>query len=312
MVQPTNTFDAFDAVGNREDLTNIIYNISPTDKPFMTSIGRTPVTNILHEWQTDAFATVNSTNAQIQGDDRTGGTITATSRLQNRTQISDKVITIAGTQDASNPAGRGQELSYQISKNGNELSRDMEAILTRNQAIVTGNSTSASRLRSLEAWYTSNTSRGTSGSNGSTTAAATDGDQRALTENLLKTVLQTIFTAGGNPNMLMCGGINKQKISGFSGNATRMEDAEDQKLVTSIDIYVSDFGTLRVVPNRFQRERTLHILETDLWATGFLRPFKQAELSKTGDAEKRLLNAEYTLESRNQAGSGVVADLTTS
>ncbi len=312
MAQPTETFDAFDAVGNREDLTNIIYNISPTTKPFMSSIGRTPVSNTLHEWQTDSFAAVSTSNSAIQGDDKAGEAIAATSRLQNRTQISDKVIVIAATQDAMNPAGRGEETAYQVAKKGNELSRDMEAIMTRNQASGTGNSTSAATARSLESWYTSNTSRGSSGANGSTSAAATDGDQRALTEDLVKGILQEIFTEGGEPDMIMCGPVNKQKVSGFSGNATRMEDAEDQKLVTSIDIYVSDFGSLRVVPNRFQRERTLHILQTDMWATGFLRPFQDDELSKTGDSEKRLLIAEWTLESRNQAASGVVADLTTS
>jgi len=312
MAQPTNTFDAFDATGNREDLTNIIYNIAPTATPFVSGIGTTPVSNILHEWQTDTLDTASSTNAQIQGDDKTGGAITATSRLTNRTQISDKVVTIAGTQRASDPAGRGDELGYQVALKGAALKRDIESAATGNNAAVTGNSTLASRARTLEAWYTTNTSRGTSGANGSTSAAATDGNQRTLTENLLKGVLQDIFVQGGDPNMLMAGGVNKQRISGFSGNNSRMLDGEDQKLVTNIDIYVSDFGTMKIVPNRFQRERTLHILETDKWALGFLRPFADEELSKTGDSDKRLIITEWTLESRNQAASGVIADISTS
>ena len=312
MAQPTNTFDAFDAVGNREDLTNDIWNIAPTATPFVSGIGRTPVSNILHEWQTDTLDAASSTNAQIQGDDKTGGAITATSRLTNRTQISDKVITIAGTQQASDPAGRGDEIGYQVALKGSALKRDMESAATRNNAAVTGNSTLASRARTLEAWYTTNTSRGTSGSNGSTSVAATDGDQRVLTEILLKSVLQDIFVAGGDPNMIMVGGVNKQRISGFSGNNTRMLDGEDQKLVTNIDMYTSDFGTMTVVANRFQRERTCHILQTDMWATGFLRPFEDTPLAKTGDSEKRLIITEWTLESRNQAASGVIADLSTS
>ena len=312
MSQPTNTFDAFDAVGNREDLTNDIWNIAPTATPFVSGIGRTPVSNILHEWQTDTLDAASSTNAQIQGDDKTGGAITATSRLTNRTQISDKVITIAGTQQASDPAGRGDEIGYQVALKGSALKRDMESAATQNNAAVTGNSTLASRARTLEAWYTTNTSRGTSGSNGSTSAAATDGDQRVLTENLLKGVLQDIFVAGGEPNMIMVGGVNKQRISGFSGNNTRMLDGEDQKLVTNIDMYTSDFGTMTVVANRFQRERTAHILQMDMWATGFLRPFEDTPLAKTGDSEKRLIITEWTLESRNQAASGVIADLSTS
>ena len=312
MAQPTNTFDAFDAVGNREDLTNDIWNIAPTATPFVSGIGRTPVTNILHEWQTDTLDAASSTNAQIQGDDKTGGAITATARLNNRTQISDKVITIAGTQIASDPAGRGDELGYQVALKGSALKRDIEAAATQNNASVTGNSTLASRARTLESWYTTNTSRGTSGANGSTSAAATDGDQRKLTENLLKGILQEIFTQGGDPNMIMVGPINKQKISGFSGNNTRTLDGEDQKLVTNIDMYVSDFGTMQVVANRFQRERTAHILQMDMWATGFLRPFEDTPLAKTGDSDKRLIITEWTLESRNQAASGVIADLSTS
>jgi hypothetical protein len=312
MAQPTNTFDAFDAVGNREDLTNMIWNIAPTATPFVSGIGRTPVTNILHEWQSDTLDAASSTNAQIQGDDATGGAITPTVRLNNRTQISEKVITIAGTQIASDPAGRGDELGYQVALKGSALKRDIESAATQNNAAVTGNSTLASRARTLEAWYTTNTSRGTSGANGSTSAAATDGDQRDLTENLLKSVLQDIFVQGGEPDMIMVGGVNKQKISGFSGNNTRMADGEDQKLVTNIDIYTSDFGTMKVIANRFQRERTAHILQTDMWATGFLRPFADTPLAKTGDSEKRLINTEWTLESRNQAASGVIADLSTS
>lgn len=312
MAQPTNTFDTFETVGNREDLTNIIYDISPTQTPFMSGIGRTEVSNTLHEWQTDTLASASTANRRIQGDDKSGAALTATTRAQNRTQISDKTVIVTGTAQAMDPAGRQDELSYQVMKGAAEVKRDMEKIMTGNQAIVTGNSTLASALRSLESWYTSNTSRGTSGSNGSTTAAATDGDQRDISEDLLKDVLQQIFTNGGEPNMIMAGGINKQKISAFAGNATRNIEGKDETLFTAVDMYVSDFDTLRIAPNRFQRERTVHVLQTDLWGTGFLRPFFEVELAKTGDSDKRLVGAEYTLEARNQAGSGVIADLSTS
>ena len=129
---------------------------------------------------------------------------------------------------------------------------------------------------------------------------------------MLKDVLEKIFTSGGNPNTIMLGPINKQKLSGFNGNATRFEDSGDATLHTAIDLYVSDFGTLRVMPNRFQRERTVHVLQPDLWAMSFLRPFQTQEVANTGDAEKRTLIAEWTLESRNEAASGVIADVSTS
>lgn len=313
MTQPTNTFNSFDATGNREDLSDAIYNISPTDTPFISMIGRTPATNTTHEWQTDSLAAVSTSNARIEGLDFSGQSITATSRLSNRTQISYKDIVISNTQRAVNPAGRDDELGYQVAKKGLELRRDLEAIATRNQGFVAASTAAAGKARTLEAWYSTNDSRGSSGSDGTSTgAAATDGTQRAFTEALLKDVLQKVYTSGGSPTAIMCGPVNKQKLSSFSGNATRFEDSGDATLHTAVDIYVSDFGTLRVVPNRFQRERTVHVLQPDMWAMSFLRPFQTQDVARTGDAEKKTLIAEWTLESRNQAASGVVADVTTS
>ena len=171
MALVTNSFTTFTAVGNREDLTNIIYDISPTETPFTSSIGRVPVTATLHEWQTDSLAAASTANRQLQGDTSTAAAVTATTRPQNRTQISNKIFAITGTQEAVDKAGRNSEIAYQVEKQGRELKRDIEKIVTGNQAIAAGGSTTAPALRSLEAWYTSNTSRGTSGANGSTTAA---------------------------------------------------------------------------------------------------------------------------------------------
>ena len=174
MTQPTNTFDSYDAIGNREDLSDIIYNISPTETPFMTLAQKGRATNTLHEWQTDSLAAASTSNAAIEGDDASGGALTATTRVNNRTQISQKTVVVSNTQNAINTAGRAQELAYQKVKASQELKRDMEAILTGNQASVTGDSTTARKLRSLEAWYSTNTSRGSGGASGSTTTAATD------------------------------------------------------------------------------------------------------------------------------------------
>lgn len=312
MAQPANTFNSFDATGNREDLTNFIYDVSPRATPFMSMIGRTPVKDVKHEWQTDSLDAASTSNAAIQGIDFAGDGITATTRLSNETQISDKMIVISNTQRAVDPAGRADELAYQVARKGLELRRDIEQTVTRNQKFVVGSTSVAAEARTLEAWYATNDSRGTSGADGNSTAIATDGDQRALTETLLKNVLQLTFTAGGDPDTIMCGPVNKQKISAFSGNATRFEDSEDATLHTSIDIYKSDFGSLKVIPNRRQRERTIHVLQTDMWAMGFLRPFHTQDIAATGDAEKRTILAEWTLESRNEAASGVIADVSTS
>ena len=307
----TNTFLTFSAIGNREDLSDQIYNISPTDTPFQAAIDKNKATAVLHEWQTDALAAA-AANAQLEGDEITFGAVTATSRINNRCQISRKTVIVSGTQDAVNSAGRKKEMVYQLMLRSKELRRDMEFVLTNNQAPVTGDSTTARALRPLVGWYATNDSRGASGADGSTSAAATDGTQRALTETLLKTVIQNCWTAGGEPDTIMTGAFNKTVISGFTGNNTRTQDTSDKKLIAAIDVYVSDFGTHKIVPNRFSRARDVHVLDTSLWALSTLRPIQTVDLAKTGDATKGAVLCEYTLESRNEAGSGVVADCTTS
>jgi len=307
----TNTFLTFSAIGNREDLSDMIYNISPTETPFMGAIGKTTASAVLHEWQTDALAAAGA-NAQLEGDETSFGAVTATSRLGNRCQISSKSVVVSGTQDEVKKAGRTREMTYQLMLRSKELRNDQEFTLTNNQAPVVGNSTTARALRPLCSWYTTNDSRGASGADGSTTTAATDGTQRALTESLCKTVMQNVWTAGGDVDMWMTGAFNKTVISGFSGNHTRTQDTVNKKLVTALDVYASDFGTHKIVANRFSRSRDLHMLDTSMWAMAVLRPTKTYDLAKTGDATKALVLTEYTLEARNEAASGIVADLTTS
>lgn len=313
MTQVTNAFNTFLAVGNREDLTNTIYMISPTETPFQSAIAREPATNTLHEWQTDTLATVSTSNARIQGDIKAGAVISATTRASNRTQISDKTIAITGTQLAMNPAGRENEMTMQLMKAGLEIRRDMEAAMTQNQGVVAGTTGTAPKSRSYCAWITSNDSRGANGSDGSSTgASASSGTQRTFTEALLKTVLQLCYTAGGNPDTISANVVNRQKISGFGGNQTRYGQAESRELIATVGLYVSDFGSHKVVCNRFQRERDVLVYESDKWAAAFLRPFVETELAKTGDAETKNVLAEWTLVARNQASSGIVADCTTS
>ena len=314
MAQVTNTYSTYDSVGQREDLTDIIYSISPTDTPFMSSIGKEKATAVLHEWQTDALAAAASDNYQIEGDEIAFAAPTATVRLNNRTQISRKSVIVSGTQDAVNLAGRNNELAYQISKNSKELKRDMETSLTANQAPVTGNDTTARRLGGIECWIKTNTSKGggsgadptTSGSN-----ARTDGTQRAFTESQLKDVVKKCWDEGGDPSMVMLGSFNKQKLSGFTGGSTRFDPAENKRLVAAVDIYESDFGALTVVPNRFSRSRSAYVIQPDMWGVAFLRDFQLVDLAKSGDAEKKAMLAEYTLVSKNEKASGGVFDLTT-
>ena len=313
MAQPTNTFDTYDSIGEREDLSDVIYNISPTDTPFLSSAAKVKATAVLHEWQTDSLAAASTSNAVIEGDEATLDSTSATTRLSNSCQIMDKTVVITGTQEAVDKAGRASELAYQIAKKAKELKRDMEAQITTNNAEVTGSATAAREMGSLGAWVATNDVMGTSGTSGSVgNTARTDGTQRAFTEDLLKSVIKSVWNEGGDPTMIMVGPFNKQKLSGFTGNSTRFDAGADATLYTSVDVYASDFGQLQVVPNRFSRDRDCYVLDMNYWGIAFLRDFTMHELSKTGDSEKRQLLVEATLESRNEAASGLVADLTTS
>jgi hypothetical protein len=315
----TNTFTRYSAIGIREDLSNVIYNISPEETPFIANIARENVKNTYFEWQTDALSAASASNAALEGDDISSfQAVTPTARVGNYTQISTKNVIISGTLEAVDKAGRRSELTYQLAKMGAELKRDMESALLANQAAVAGNTTTARRTAGLPAWLTSNTSFGTGGADptvGSTpTAARTDGTQRAFTETLLKEVVAEVWTSGGTPKMLMVGAFNKQAASAFSGIATKFRDVpagQQAQIIGAADVYVSDFGTINIVPNRFQRARDAFVVDPEYASLAILRPIQQTELAKTGDAEKRLMLVEYGLKVSNQAAHGIVADLTT-
>jgi hypothetical protein len=300
--------------GLREDLSNIIYNISPNDTPFMSGIGRGKATQTLHEWQTDDLADADTTNAQLQGDDiSTYAAASTTTRLGNRTQISRKTVIIDGTVEAVDKAGRKSELAYQMAKRSKELKRDIESILLTNQARVTGNTTTAPKLASVLSWIHTNTNHVGTDPTGDGSDTRVDGTQRALDEGMVNDVLSQIWEVSSEePDVLMVGGWNKTVVSGFDGNNVRNVNATGKKLVASIDVYESDFGTVRIVPNRFMRPRDALVINFDYWALAWLRPIKSVELAKTGDAEKRMLIGEYTLEAKNEAASGGIFDLTTS
>lgn len=313
MTQPADSFSSYDAVGNREDLTDIISNIDPTETPFMTGIGRAKAKATYHEWQTQALAAAAS-NAVIEGDDATTDAATATVRLGNYTQISDKVPRVTGTQQAVDKAGRDSEMAYQVALKMKELKRDMETDLTANNARVAGNDSTARELAGVEAWIATNDDFGATGASptGNGTDARGDGTQRAFTEAQLKTVIRNAWNSGGEPDTVMVGAFNKQQASLFTGGATRMDKSEDKRLTAAVDVYVSDFGELRMVPNRFSRSRSALVLDMSLWKIAYLRPLKTVELAKTGDTERKQLIVEYTLECLNEKGNGGVFDLTTS
>jgi uncharacterized protein DUF5309 len=318
MALPTNTFSSYTAIGNREDLSDVIYRIDPADTPFMTACEREKATAVSHEWQTQSLAAVDTNNAVLEGDDATTDAATPTVRLGNICQISDKVARVTGTQRAAESAGRDDELEYQEMLKGLELKRDMESILVGiNQAKVTGGTSTARKTASVLSWIKTNTSKGASGTDPSAadgTGTRTDGTQRAFTEANLKTVLQSIWNSGGKPEVIMTGGFNKQVFSTFTGRATPTEDTKAKKIVAAVDVYESDFGRMQIVPNRFQRARDVLILQSDMWAVAYLqgRRMLSTPLAKTGDSDQRQILSEYALVARNEKASGGVFDLTTS
>jgi hypothetical protein len=316
----TNTFTTFDAKGIREDLSNVITNIAPEETPYMSNIGRESVSNSLYEWQTDTLASA-AANKQLEGDDVTSfDAVVATVRLQNYAQISRKTIVLSATEETVNKAGRKSELAYQIAKRGAELKRDQEFTMLNGAVAAAGNTTTARGTASLGAFVKTNVDMQTNGANPSYTtlpnSARTDGNVRTFTETILKNVIQQVWTAGGTPKMLMCGPVNKQRVSGFSGIASSRFNidggAKPATLVGAVDIYVSDFGNVQVIANRFQRERDAWVIDPDMAKMTTLRPYQQVELAKTGDAEKRMLIVEWGHKVLAENGLGLAADLVTS
>lgn len=315
----SNTFQTFQAVGNREELEDRIYQISPTDTPFMSNGGRGDAESTHPEWQTDALAAVDTANAQVQGDDiATFDAVVPTARVGNRTQISRKTIIISRTQEKVRKAGRKSEVALQLAKKSAELKRDMEAIMVgTNQAQSAGNATTASYLGSILSWIATNQSVGAGGAapTGDGTDTRTDGTQRNYTEVLLKDVLHQVYTSGGQAEIVMTGPVNKMNASAFTGIAQIRKAVDGTKQATIIgaaDQYVGDFGIVSFVPNRFMRARDALVLDPSMYAVLYLDPFKVEDLAKTGDtAAKKHLVVEYTLKVHNEAAHGIVADLNT-
>lgn len=327
MAQPTNTFDSYDAVGNREDLQDKIYMVSPEKTPVMSAGRRFKATAKFHEWQRDSLATPNKDNAVIEGDERSGTALTATERVGNYMQLFDKVAVVTTSQQASKAAGRSSEMKYQIAEKAiPELKRDIEAMLISNNAAVAGNSTTARKSAGLGTMIFSNTSHGTGTPNGSTTShtsgAATtapvaSGTLRAFSETLLKAVLASIYTnSGEQPSLISVTPSHKQTFSGFSGIAVNRFQVNGRKqgvIVGGADVYMGDFGELTIVPNYVQATaspNTALILNTEQYGVAFLQGFKTEPLAKTGHTDKEMVSAEVCAVITSEKACGKVADLT--
>ena len=288
----------------------------------MSMAGKTSASARLHEWQTDKLAAA-AANKQIEGDDATLLTATATVRLGNYCQILAKAVSVSGSQLAIKKAGRDNEMAFQVAKRSKELKRDLEFAATQNQGSSAGTTAAAQSLASTESWiFTNRTDIGSGGAPttpgfaSGTVAAPTDNSTKVtITKANLDAVIQAVWTEGGDPKYVLTGAYNKTKIAGFTGIATLYKEVPGMQQGTIIggaDAYVSNFGEHTIVPSRFNRDQTVQVLDMDYWALAYLRPFQQFPIAKSGDSEKREILCEVTLESRNEAASGKVTTCATS
>ena len=316
MAQPTNTFDSYDANGIREDLEDVIYNISPEETPFYSSLKKTKASNTFHEWQTDSLRS-SAANAHVEGDDTTAEARTATTRLGNYTQIFKNAVSVPDTDSGLDKAGRATEIAYQTLKVAKEQKLDIEKALFDNNARVSGGSSTARELAGAPSWMSTNiTNTGTGGANptGDGTDARTDGTQTAFTQADFDSAMQSIWENGGRPDSVYLSAFQMNTALGFTGNNNQRStvQAGDEKVIKSLDVYVTPWGTVEFVPTRENRGRDVFIMQNDMWACATLRPTKNTALAKTGDNTKRQVVTELTLVCKNEAASGMVVDCSTS
>jgi len=311
MAKVTNAFDTYSATSDREDLSNIIYNISPMQTPFMSSIGKRSINNVVFDWQTEVLATPVATG-ELEGFELSRSAAVATTRVSNVAMISKRDATVSGSQESSDPAGKRSEMAHQLAIMSKALKRDMEEALCQNGAKTTGDATTARVTGGFESWITSNDSRGAGGASTGGGAAPTDGTLRDLTEQFLKDTLQLCFENGGEPSLAICGPHNKQVISGFTGRTQARQMIDANTVEASVSIYSSDFGELKIVPSNRSREESLLLVDPEYAKVSYLRDFKTVDIATIGDAMTKMIVVEYGLEVSNEAAHGIVADLNVS
>jgi hypothetical protein len=328
MTVPTNTNQTFTQTNIREDLIDAIYDVDPFKTPLFNMAKKSEAKQTYHEWDIDALAAQNTSNAAIEGDNPTNIAITAVGRVGNYTQISTKTVQISGTSQSVIAAGGSNKMGYQLLKKSKELKRDIEGILTLNQAKVAGSASVARKSAGLPSFVVSNevfnsASSGADPVAGYTTVAGSNfyngtvartysGAQVAITEALLKTVLQSVYkNSGESPDYALMSAANKQLVSAFAGPGTRFVEVEDATLMTKVDIYESDFGEVKMIPDIFlANSHDIFFVNPNYVRLAYLRPFQTVPLAKTGDSDQKMLVVEYTLEVGNEHALGAAYDTT--
>jgi len=313
MAVPANSLQTFQSTNNAENVTDIVMNISPIDTPLLTMAKKTTAEATFTQWPIESLSAVDTNNANIEGDDAAIDVSSTPTLVGNFTQLMDKTASVTTTQEAIKKYGVSKEMAKQMAKKSKELKRDMETTAFLNQARVVGAAGTAQKMRSLPSWITTNVSRGVGGASGSATTAATDGAQRNFTEALFRQLIVTTITnADELPNTVMAGPANRANLSTqLSGNSTRFYELKDGQLNASISVYRSDYGPLKLVMNRFMRERDMFLINPEYIGIRTLEPMQSQDLAVTGLTKKKQLWTNWTLEVSNEAAHGVLADLNT-
>lgn len=313
MTVPSNSLQTYQSTNNAEDVTDIVMNISPVDTPFLTMAKKTTAEATYTQWPIESLSAVDGANANIEGDDASIDASTTPTLVGNYCQLMDKTASVTTTQEAIKKYGVSKEMAKQMAKKSKELKRDMETILLANQARVVGAAATAQKMRSMGSWLTTNVSRGASGANGSATTAATDGTQRNFTEALFRGIIVTAITnADELPSVVLAGPANRANLSSqLSGNSTRFYELADGQLNASISVYRSDYGPLKLVMDRFQRERDMWLVNPAYAGVRTLEPLQTQDLAVTGLTKKKQLWVNMCLEVSNEAAHAVLADLNT-
>ena len=314
MAQPTNTFDSYDAVGIREDLADYISMITPEETPFFTKSGKATARNTYHEWQTDSLR-ASGANAHIEGDATTAEARTSTTRLGNYTQIFKNAVVVPDTDEGLDKAGRAKEIAYQTLKIAKEQKLDIEKALFDNNARVAGNSSTARELAGAPSWMVTNVDyqSGSGGANPTgdgTDARTDDGTPTAFSQTKFDTVMQSIWENGGKPDTVYLSAAQMNLALGFTGNNNQRSQVQagDERVVKSLAVYVTPWGSVEFMPSRENRARDVFIMQDDMWQVATLRPTKNVALAKTGDNTTRQVVTELTLVCKNEAASGIIAD----
>lgn len=312
MAKVAEAFTTYDARANREDLSDIIYNIAPFDTPMMTMAGRRNVSNIVYDWQTETLPSVDVTS-DLEGFELAREASQPTVRQSNVCQIKHRDATVSNTQEAGNPAGKKKEMAHQLALKGKALKRDCEVVLFgTNQALNLGNATTERTTLGFMNFLVTNVDRNGGTLPSGTGTALADGTQRSFTEDLVNDVMELAYTNGGEPSALVVGPFNKRVASTFEGRSNSRHMIAANKVVNSVTLYATDFGDLKILPSRWIRARDAFLVDPSYVRVAYYRNFQRKDIATIGDAETKMIVTEFGLQVDNEKAHGFIRDLTTS